>query len=158
METETTLETHVVEKVGTLKILRVFDFEALAKEYPDSIPTEALRDAGAYTVEIQPKGRGVDSIRVRVASPSEGEAYLEGFDRCARLLRRKPRAPNGGGVGGNSGLARMTKGELTKLAKSKKPACVVVAAKGEGFAVSKGDLIAAIAAHEKKHPVKGPKG
>lgn len=131
--TETTIGTDAVERVATLRLVRVVDYEKLAEENGGQVTTEQIKTAGDFQIVIQPNGRGAKEARYPVGSEVEGNAFLTGFRAYAELKKRKPRKPNANGK-----LEQMTKPELVALAAKKK-----IDVSG---AKTKPELVAAIAA------------
>jgi len=98
MQTESTIHTLAVERVATLALVRVVDFEKIAAESTDgSITVEALQNAGDFEVAITPNGRNAESIRKPVASEAAGLAWIDGFVACANLKKKGPRKPKANG-------------------------------------------------------------
>lgn len=114
--TESVIDTRNVDRVATLRLVRVVDFEALAEANGGSVTKEQIQTAGDFEVVIQPNGRDASEIRWAVENIGEGNALINGFVACAELKRNKPRKPRGEG----NGIARMTKAELVAYAAKKK--------------------------------------
>ena len=93
METESILTTATVERVATLKLVRVVDYEKLAEENGGSVSTDMIREAGKFEIVIVPNGRDAKTIRQPVASHLAGTSFLDGFEACAELKRKGPRTP-----------------------------------------------------------------
>ena len=114
METKSEVETREVERTGTLRLVRIVDFDKIANQHPGAtIPKEALQTAGTYAIEIQPNGRGAEPQRVAVASAVAGKSWLDGFEAAVALKKKGPRKPTNGA---GSKLARNTKPELLAMA------------------------------------------
>lgn len=92
MNTESTIATKSIDRVAELALVRVVDFERIAKEAVDGkITVEALQAAGDFVVVIRPNGRNASEKRVKVASHVTGAAWLDGFVACAELRKRVPK-------------------------------------------------------------------
>ncbi len=132
--TESVIGTYDVDRVATLRLVRVVDYEALAESHGGSVTKEQIQNAGDYEVVIEPNARDSKEIRRGVESRGEGLAFMAGFEACADLKKRKPRAANGSG----NKLDRMTKADLVALAGKKKIDI--------GKAKTKPEIVAAITA------------
>lgn len=93
METESTVDTRTVERTAVLTLVRVVDFEKIAEESGGSVSVEAIRTAGNFVVIVEPNGRDAKAHRVNVADEDAGANWLDGFEACAALKRKKPRTP-----------------------------------------------------------------
>lgn len=92
MNTESIIESRSVERVGTITLARVVDFEAVAAAAPDGkISVEDLKNAGDFVVRIQPNGRGAEQVTVPVESSEAGVSFLNGFECAVALKKKGPR-------------------------------------------------------------------
>ena len=95
-QTKTTIDQREVERTGTLRLMRVVDFDKIAKAHPNgTIPVEALQTMGTYQVEITPNGRGAKALYIDVADANAGAAWMDGFESAVLLKKKGPRKPNG---------------------------------------------------------------
>lgn len=96
LATEYTLRTVPVERVATIKLVRVVDLEKIAAESTDGmISVEALQTAGDYVVIIQPNGRGAEPVRCDVADEVAGATFIDGFLAAVNLKKKGPRKADG---------------------------------------------------------------
>ncbi len=131
--TESVIDTREIERVATVRLVRVVDFEALAEANGGSVTKEQIQTAGDYEVVVTPNGRDAKEIRRNVGSLAEGNAMINGFALCADVKKNKPRKP-----GNNDKIARMTKAELIAHAGKQRPPVDVSKCK------SRPDLLAAL--------------
>jgi len=93
MQTESIVVSTVVERVATIKIVRVVDFEKIAHENGGAVSLEALKTAGDFVVVIEPTGKGAEPERIDCEHEAAATSFVDGFKRCADLKRKGPRKP-----------------------------------------------------------------
>ncbi len=116
MQTESTIDTRLVERTAKISLVRVVDFEKIAADHPDgTLTVEELQQAGDFVVVIDPNGKGAKQQRHAVPNAEAGGMWLDGFTACADLKKKGVRKPSEA----NGELARMTKAQLFDLAKKR---------------------------------------
>jgi len=98
MEIENVIETHMVERVCTLSVVRTVDFEKLAASSTDGrIDVTALTSGGDWGVKVAAL-RGDDAVTHEVAGPEAAAGFVAGFLAAVERKKRGPRSSNGAGA------------------------------------------------------------
>jgi hypothetical protein len=92
MQTQNTIATKEIDRVGTISLLREVDFVKLAEEAEDGkLTVEQLQNSGDFVVEIKPSGRDAKTVRVPQESEAAGRAFMSGFECAVSLKKKSPR-------------------------------------------------------------------